>query len=680
MDRMPADQALTASELEEAFPGTPIQVPVRAAYRLGLLLVAVATVVLVLIYVGLILAVAGVLVVHATSNTWILTEGSGLLGKLIVYFGPLLIGLVLLFFLTKPLFAPRPPPPPSLDLPVEEAPVLHVLIERIRRCLGAPRPRSVRVDCAVNASAGYASGPLAWVTGNLELTIGLPLLHGMTTRQLAGILAHELGHFAQGSSMRLTYLIRSINGWFARVVFERDAWDLRLEAAARGADLRLSIVLHVARFMVWLGRLLLRGLMMMGHAIGMFMLRQMEYDADRYEARLVGSDAFAGTAIRLRHLAVAREVALARLAEGWARRRVCDDLPGLTTALVERLPAEVKKAVEEREKADDKPGVFDTHPPDRARIASAEAEAAPGQFRLDRPAAALLADLRALSRRATEHYYREVLELQVEVPHLAPLWAFLEEIEDREQAARAVKEVFGDFFSPFHPLLLAPGLPPAPSSLAEAAAKVQSSSEALARAQQQTLAQPQRLKPEVLPLIAPAGFGEAETAVRTRLAISLGLIQLAGDDPVTPSDRQTAERLLEVLAALGAQSPRVRALVSACDQAVADINRHLSDLENSGARTDAVRALGAVHDLLHQLETALLQVSFPFRHGFDHLSVHTYVTNDLPPLEPESLAMILRAQKVVQRLSSFYGQVLGKLARIALSVERARLSQPEVTT
>ena len=42
--------------------------------------------------------------------------------------------------------------------------------------------------------------------------------------------------------MRLTYLIRSINGWFARVVYERDEWDETLAGvvAARGTSARCS--------------------------------------------------------------------------------------------------------------------------------------------------------------------------------------------------------------------------------------------------------------------------------------------------------------------------------------------------------------------------------------------------------------------------------------------------------
>ena len=94
-------------------------------------------------------------------------------------------------------------------------------------------------------------------------------------RQFAGVLAHEFGHFAQGAGMRLTYVIRRINLWFARVVYERDEWDLKLEQSAKTSDWRMRIVLQMARGCVWLSRRILWALMHAGNAISCFMLRQM---------------------------------------------------------------------------------------------------------------------------------------------------------------------------------------------------------------------------------------------------------------------------------------------------------------------------------------------------------------------------------------------------------------------
>ena len=77
---------------------------------------------------------------------------------------------------------------------------------------------------------------------------------------------------------------------------ECDEWDLKLERAARGTDWRIAIMLHTGRGCVWLTRRILWALMHAGNAISCFMMRQMEFDADSYEAKVAGSDAFERTA------------------------------------------------------------------------------------------------------------------------------------------------------------------------------------------------------------------------------------------------------------------------------------------------------------------------------------------------------------------------------------------------
>ena len=140
--------------------------------------------------------------------------------------------------------------------------------------------------------------------------------------------------------MRLTYVIRKINYWFARVVFERDSWDVSLEQS-RNTDWRIAIVLHGARGCVWVSRRILWALMHAGNAISCFMLRQMEYDADSYEAKVAGSDAFESTASRLRVLNVATQTAYEDVRQSWASSRLPENLPLLIDHKASSLPAEV---------------------------------------------------------------------------------------------------------------------------------------------------------------------------------------------------------------------------------------------------------------------------------------------------------------------------------------------------
>ena len=78
------------------------------------------------------------------------------------------------------------------------------------------------------------------------LTIGLPLVAGLSAREFGGVLAHEFGHFAQGGGMRLTAVVRGVNAWFGRVVYERDEWDETLERWSSRTDWRVRIVLMLA--------------------------------------------------------------------------------------------------------------------------------------------------------------------------------------------------------------------------------------------------------------------------------------------------------------------------------------------------------------------------------------------------------------------------------------------------
>src|SRR5262249_54155636 len=153
-----------------------------------------------------------------------------------------------------------------------------------------------------------------------------PLVAGLSIQQLAGVIAHELGHFTQGTAMRLSYVVRSINAWFARIVYERDDWD---EALVRGCEEgdRLALFLYLALLCIWLTRWVLWLLMVIGHALSCFLLRQMEYDADRHETRLAGSNAFAETARQLLLLELVTNSAHALAQDSWNRKgRLPDDL------------------------------------------------------------------------------------------------------------------------------------------------------------------------------------------------------------------------------------------------------------------------------------------------------------------------------------------------------------------
>lgn len=439
-------------ELLSALSGRIEPVRVGAGYRLGLLLVAVAMLVLPLIYVALVTGVGCLVYWHAVHNVSVLDGRGGGRGRLLLYVAPLVIGAVLLLFMIKPLFARRPKRSDPVTLSVCDEPVLFAFVQRLCAIVGAPRPARIDVDCQVNASASFGGGWLSLPRRDLVLTIGLPLVAGLTLRQLTGVLAHEFGHFAQGTGMRLTYVIRSMNAWFYRVVYERDAWDEWLVNAQRemggGA---IALVVLVSRFFVWLTRRVLWCLMAAGHGISSFMLRQMEFDADRYEARVAGADAFAQTVDRLRLLNVGSQAAFNDLEAAWRERRLCDDLPQLIRAREADLPEELRKLVCHGARPD-KTGWFDTHPCDSERLASVRRENAPGIFRgAEAPASVLFKDFAALSRWATVAFYRSAIDRKLKPENLIPTESLVESRGKKKESYASLTRYFQGLIDPVRP-------------------------------------------------------------------------------------------------------------------------------------------------------------------------------------------------------------------------------------
>jgi hypothetical protein len=251
--------------------------------------------------------------------------------------------------------------------------------------------------------------------------------------------------------MRVSYLIRHINAWFGRVVYERDAWDAMLERGARDMDIRIGIVLHLARLFVWLTRKILWVLMVIGHAISCFLLRQMEYDADRCEALLVGSETFEETMRRIVLLGAVYQNVMGDLDVSWRERRLGDDVGTLVAEKVHEIPREAMRQVEDYI-SKGRTGFFDTHPSEAARIARVRKLKADGVFGLEAPAVAVFCNYAATARIASLIYYHEVLGSGVRPEHLAATADLRAHRRKTQEEGRTFHRYFQGMFIPLIPL------------------------------------------------------------------------------------------------------------------------------------------------------------------------------------------------------------------------------------
>ncbi len=417
---------LSLAELNASFSGEMPRIRTPLAYQLGVLLSAVVMVALVVVYLLLIAAACYGVYYHYTHHTGMLGAGGSGRGRAVVflaYLAPGVVGSIMIFFMLKPLLARPAKHNRSRSLTRTSEPLLFAFVERICNEVGAPMPKRIDVDCQVNASASFRRGFLSFLGRDLVLTIGLPLMAGLSLREFGGVLAHEFGHFSQGIGMRMTYLVRSISGWFMRVVYERDAWDEWLEESTNDLDLRIGWILLLAQFAVWLSRRVLWLLMHIGLLVSGLLLRQMEFDADRYQAGFVGAGTFADIFAKLRTLAVSSDLASAQTMEHLQERRLVDDYPALIVLNAKMMPPKAAEEIHQSAKAETT-GWFDTHPSDSDRIAAAKRRGGEGIFRSERRASELLANFGAQAKATTWDWYMSVFGPKVPKEALVPAIEF----------------------------------------------------------------------------------------------------------------------------------------------------------------------------------------------------------------------------------------------------------------
>ncbi len=421
---------IDSREVLQGFSGKIVPHKPTFLYKLGLSITAFAMILLPVLYLVMIIGISALLVWHASNfdDIWRECSKDGHVGKdfFWAYIAPLIAGFGILIFMVKPLFAPKQKETNLRSVSRQEEPALFNLIDKLCDLTGAPIPDKVQIDMQVNAYASLVNGPFSLKKKKLSLTIGLPLLAGMNLQMLAGVIAHELGHFSQGTAMRLTYIINSVNFWFARVVYVRDRLDRGLESLSKVGVGQIVAMILLLRFMIFLGRRVLWLLMMVGKIISCFMMRQMEYDADLYEVKIAGSNCFSETSLTLNQLNASFNRSMGELQYTWGQKLLCDDFMGLLLVNQNNMPDNIKHDISKRV-MEEKAGYFHTHPSTRDRVAKALAANEPGIFHDNRPASDILVNAKALFENMTRDFYQAMLGDNYRTEYLVKCEDYLKE-------------------------------------------------------------------------------------------------------------------------------------------------------------------------------------------------------------------------------------------------------------
>lgn len=433
--------------------------PVSRSYVMGLLLTAAGVLLLPLLYLAVIALACGCIVAFVRqSESLMLTWPPVLKGLTIV--GAVTCGILFVLGLLKPFLARSSAVKRPRALRRDAEPLLYEYVNRLCDSLGAPRPISICITCDLNAGAESRQSWLGWFGGRgMTLHLGLPLIAGLTLRQFTGVVAHELGHFTQRTAMWLENIVRRTTNWFVNAAYERDSIDdwLHRKCADGGlAAIGCRCVLGV----VWISRWVLRALAHAGAIISCRMSREMEFNADRCEVRMVGPRTLAATLWRMRQLSVAHQLSFLDVVSFYQEGRLPDDMIALAVANTNLVTPKVKKRLH-RMLLEQKTGLFDSHPSDRDRIQAAMQDGSTG---LDRsgplsnklPATFLFSQFEKISKAATLQFYEEALRRPISPKLLHPVEKLLERQRVEIEGAKALRRYFQTTIPPLRPLPIAP--------------------------------------------------------------------------------------------------------------------------------------------------------------------------------------------------------------------------------
>jgi Zn-dependent protease with chaperone function len=264
--------------------------------------------------------------------------------------------LVLIAIVMRPRFGRIDPLADRLS--PQQAPTLFGLIGRVAAATGAPEPQLVVVDRRYNAAASAVG-----LRRRRVLVLGLPLWMILPAKQRVALLAHELGHFANGDIRR---------GPLTQLAFTTVGTAAALTRPSRNQlDRAGGLFAIISAYFTHLVMSVVSGVLTAIHAVLLWIAmrdaQRAEYLADDRAATAAGSAAVRGlldSAVTLDAVApmLARaarasgEVAQWRAAVASSQQRLTDQLP-------------VRHQLSVSEGA----SLFASHPPDGLRLRMVEA-------------------------------------------------------------------------------------------------------------------------------------------------------------------------------------------------------------------------------------------------------------------------------------------------------------------
>lgn len=297
----PTNEHTTMQDLTFNYPATPVEVPANItepspAFKKEVVK-SISSVVLFLFVYLLMLLVSVGLVIGCTYAGIMLIVNVPKLMMILVGLGLISVGILVLIFLVKFLFAvSRHDNSGNIEITEKDQPKLFAFIRQLTKDTQTPFPKRIFLSPEVNACVFYNSSFWSmFLPIRKNLQIGLALVNIVNVSEFKAVMAHEFGHFSQ-RSMKVGSFVYNVNRIIHNMLFENSSYQRFLQdwANIHGVFAFFAMIAaNLAKGIQWV----LRQMYGVINKSYMKLSREMEFHADAVAASVSGSESLV-TALR----------------------------------------------------------------------------------------------------------------------------------------------------------------------------------------------------------------------------------------------------------------------------------------------------------------------------------------------------------------------------------------------
>lgn len=295
-------------------------------------------------------------------------------------------------------------------------PELHAFVSHIADLLGGPLPSAIKLDAEVGLllrpprmyNTVMGTGP--------ELIIGLPLLYGLSARQLSGVIAHAYAGYTREARTFGYPLICAVDRWlFAQSGVARSATSVNGAFSTLKTRGGHGVLTPLQRLFDFLAQGTFFLLYRVVSSLTFVVSRRVDMIGDQFSSRIAGSTEFRSTQFRLRSLYYGQQHANRELLKSWRNNKLSDNFPQLVVDHADALQLSLRpRLIQEMEEL--VTPMTRSRIVDLGRIVNVEHYQDEGACFLLGSAVTLLRDLDNVARSVSVDHYHD---MGIEQPALA---------------------------------------------------------------------------------------------------------------------------------------------------------------------------------------------------------------------------------------------------------------------